>query len=231
MSATKGTRYTQFSSTDYFQSLPQVQVPEFFRKEKGSVRKRKRRCTNPSFMPEIRILRRDIRRRYAEMIVNVVNSHDVPLLQKFCDDIIRQDCQIIRPNLPLNRVGKAIAQLLYQEDSHYHRLTGFHYLVSEYSFHSEMMPDCIFLLQESYLKLKQGVSGCIITAKISSRGTQTFHIESEKQRLNCIPVVPPIYAISDAMLTLVLDEENRVQRLHIESFLVSEGPVPYSYIV
>ncbi len=213
------------SDSDYFQSLPQVQIPEFFRKEKGGTRKRKRRCTNPCFMPEIRVLRRDIRRRYAEMIVNVVNSHDVSLLQKFCHEMFRADCQIIRPNPPPNQISKVIAELVYQEGSHYCRCSGFDYLFSEYSFHYEMMPDCIFLLQESSVRLKQGFGGSIITLKLSSKGTQTFLIEPEKTRLNCIPLVPPICAISDAFLTLVLDEDNIVQQLHIESFPVSEEPV------
>ena len=68
---------------DYFQLLPPVQIPRFFRQEKGVIKKRKRRCINPSFMPEIRILRRDIRRRYGEMIVNVANSHDMNLMLQF----------------------------------------------------------------------------------------------------------------------------------------------------
>ncbi len=73
--------------SDYFLLLPKVQIPEFYRQQKGRTRKRKRRCINPSFMPEIRILRRDIRRRYGEMIVNVANSHDMNLMLQFCNDI------------------------------------------------------------------------------------------------------------------------------------------------
>ncbi len=60
---------------DYFDVLPQMHVPEYYRREKGG-RKRKRRCKTPSYMPEIRILRRDIRRRYGEMLLNVADAHD-----------------------------------------------------------------------------------------------------------------------------------------------------------
>ncbi len=139
--------------------------------------------------------------------------------------IYRPDCQIIRPNPPHNLVSKAILELVYQEGSHkYNHFSGFHYLISEYSFIYEMIPDCIFLLQESHLRLKQGFSGSIITAKLSSRGTHTFLIEPNKTDVSCFPVVPPIYAISESILTIVLDEENRIQQLHIESLPGLEKP-------
>lgn len=203
------------SDSDYFQLLPQVQEPEFFRMEKGGTRKRKRRCINPSFMPEIRILRRDIRRQYAAMIINVANSHDLSLLQKFCNEIFRPDCQVIRPNPPKNLVSKAVSELVYDEVSHYGNFSGSHYLVNECSFIYEMMPDCIFLLQEAHIRLKQGFGGSIITIKLSSRGTQAFRIEPEKSQMNSLPIVPPIYTTSESVLTLILDEENRVQRFNI----------------
>ncbi len=53
------------------------------------VKKRKRRnrtTNNPSFIPAIRIFRRDIRRKYGEMLNNVLNSYDVNLLRRFMQD-------------------------------------------------------------------------------------------------------------------------------------------------
>lgn len=50
-------------------------------------RKRRNRTTNnPSFIPAIRIFRRDIRRKYGEMLNNVLNSYDVNLLRRFLQD-------------------------------------------------------------------------------------------------------------------------------------------------
>ncbi len=204
---------------DYFQFLPQVQTPQFYLNEKGARRKR-RRCINPSFMPEIRILRRDIRRRFGEMIANVVNSHDISLLRQFCNDMFRPDCQIIRLNPPPNLVSRVIAELVYEEVSRYSNFSGFHSLVDEYTFHYEMIPDFVFLLQESHLRLKQGFGGSVVTMKFSSRGTQTFRIESNK--INCVPIVPSIYTTFESIFTLILDEDNRIQYLHIEAFPVSE---------
>jgi len=220
VSGTSSDTLSSSSECDHFQLLPRVEVPEFYRKEKGK-RRRKRRCINPIFMPEIRILRRDIRRRYAEMFINVANSHDTSLMLKFSHDLFRPDCQFVRPNPPRNLVSKVISEVVYDQVSHYCRFSGLHYLANECSFIYEMMPDCIFLLQESSLRLKQGFGGSIITLKLSSRGTQTFKIESKETHINSLPIVPPIYAISIAILTVVLDEDNRVQQLHIESM---EGP-------
>lgn len=115
--------------------------------------------------------------------------------------------------------------------------SGFHSLVNEYAFHYEMMPDSVFLLQESNLRLKQGFGGSVVTARFLSRGTQTFKIESNKKiQINCVPLVPlaplvplvpPIYTTSESIFTLVLDEDNRIQHLHIEAFPVSEKPMTY----
>ncbi len=108
--------------------------------------------------------------------------------------------------------------------------SGFHSLVNEYAFHYEMMPDSVFLLQESNLRLKQGFGGSVVTARFLSRGTQTFKIESKKIQINCVPLVPlvpPIYTTSESIFTLVLDEDNRIQHLHIEAFPVSEKPMTY----
>ncbi len=225
MSDIKVTQSDALLECDYFQLLPPKQIPRFFRQEKGVIKKRKRRCINPSFMPEIRILRRDIRRRYAEMMVNVANSHDLPLVQKFCSDMFRPDCKVIRPNPPQNQVFKVISDLLSQEGCHFHHFSGFQYLVSEYTFWSEMVPDAIFLVEESYVTVKQGFGGSVITVRFSTRGTQTAVIESQEARLTCSPIAPPIYEKSDSILTLVLDEENRVRELHIETFPVLEEPV------
>lgn len=43
----------------------------------------KRLSINPTFMPALRIFKNDIRRRYIDMITNVINSYDTKLHEKF----------------------------------------------------------------------------------------------------------------------------------------------------
>lgn len=49
-------------------------------------------CYKPAFIPAIRILKRDIRRKYIEMINNVMNAHDNQLFSSFIDDFYRPEC-------------------------------------------------------------------------------------------------------------------------------------------
>lgn len=48
--------------------------------------RKRRRHANPSFLPAIRILRRDIRRKYSEMMANVLNSCDAALHRCFLQE-------------------------------------------------------------------------------------------------------------------------------------------------
>ncbi len=70
----------------------------------SSVRKRRRSPNKyyrkppfrPSFMPELRILKRDIRRSYPDMLNNVMNSHDVNLFSSFVDRFYSGECTMVQ---------------------------------------------------------------------------------------------------------------------------------------
>ncbi len=63
------------------------QITESQTKPKAKqIRYYRRPSTNIPFIPSIRILKRDIRRKYVQMISNVMNSHDVSLFSSFIDE-------------------------------------------------------------------------------------------------------------------------------------------------
>ncbi len=71
--------------------LTEIHPPEYYQYEKSKKHRRKRRSINPSYMPELRIMRNDIRRSYGEMFVNVFNHHDKFILGRFFDEYFRSD--------------------------------------------------------------------------------------------------------------------------------------------
>lgn len=71
-------------------SRVQIQIPMKKKKEKKRIRgfrkSYKRLSNNPVYMPALRILKRDIRRKYADMMNNVLNSDDRKLIWNFFRD-------------------------------------------------------------------------------------------------------------------------------------------------
>ncbi len=210
---------------DYFDVLPQIHVPEYYRREKG-MRKRKRRCKNPTYMPEIRILRRDIR-RYAEMLLNVANAHDPSLLQRLVEEIFHPDCEIIRSGPFRSRPSKLIVSFVYNKLDPVELVSGAKELLKEYSYHCKMVPDSVFLLQESIVRVKQGYGGSVVTAKWLSKGTQMFQIDVNEgqSQYNCVPIATPIETMVELRFVLVLDEMNYIKQFHIDACMLLERPV------
>ncbi len=98
-------------------------------------------------------------------------------------------------------------------------MSGAKELLKEYSYHCEMVPDSVFHLQESYVRVKQGYGGSVVTAKWLSKGTQMFQIDAnESQSLyNCVPIATPIEIKTESGFVLVLDEMNYIKQFHIEA--------------
>lgn len=47
--------------------------------------------SNPAYHPTLRILKRDIRRKYGDMLNNVFNSHDLKLISEFFQTFANRD--------------------------------------------------------------------------------------------------------------------------------------------
>lgn len=80
------------------------QISKTRRRQRKSSKHYRKPPYKTSFIPEIRILKRDIRRKYADMFNNVINSHDNKLFSSFIDDFYRPECVIIHTfpdNVPI----------------------------------------------------------------------------------------------------------------------------------
>lgn len=62
-------------------------------KTKKPYKSYRKRSFNVAFIPALRILKRDIRRRYIDMFNNVINSHDNQLFCSFIDEFYRPECK------------------------------------------------------------------------------------------------------------------------------------------
>jgi len=62
-------------------------------KAKKPYKSYRKRSFNVAFIPALRILKRDIRRRYIDMFNNVINSHDNQLFCSFIDEFYRPECK------------------------------------------------------------------------------------------------------------------------------------------
>ncbi len=104
-----------FATSNSIEPLPSND-PNRFRKLKG-----RKRAVNVKKINELRIVKRDIRRRYIEMYNNVMNIHDPSLLSRFLNDVCTPTCSFTI-GLPGNRptlVRKGINEiLLHTMESH-----------------------------------------------------------------------------------------------------------------
>lgn len=151
--------------------LPQIHPPDYYQHEK-SKHKRRRRAIYPNFMPELRVMRSDIRRKFGVMYTNMINSHDSSLLTRFFEDFTTPDCQIIRVNPPSSEVGKNSNSIIFNEN--YRAISGLKEAANELNLTLKLMPDHSTSLQECQVRIRQGSQGSMVVFKMLSRGVRAF---------------------------------------------------------
>mmetsp|Transcript_8431 Transcript_8431/g.9204 ORF Transcript_8431/g.9204 Transcript_8431/m.9204 type:complete len:257 (+) Transcript_8431:207-977(+) len=152
--------------------LPIIHPPEDYQYEKSKKYRRKRRCINPTFMPELRIMRHDIRRKYGDMFVNVSNNRDIGLMTKFVDEFLRPDCVIDRLT-PANRNIAQICRLANSSPG-----IDIERFLYGFAMSCEMTPDKVHRLQECQIRTRQGSQGSIILLKAVVNCVQVFTTNS-----------------------------------------------------
>jgi hypothetical protein len=161
--------------------LPQVHSPVYYQREKSKFKK-KRRCINPKNMPEIRILRNDIRRKYGEMFLNIFNNHDSSLVAQFFDEFRAPQCKasMIAPTTEFIKAINSIALRRKKEEGVY----GLHDFLSAFSIHCKMAPDTVLRIDECQIRARQGYQGSIIVIKARLSGTRisVAHTVNENYR-------------------------------------------------
>ncbi len=151
--------------------LPEIHPPEYYQHEKSKKHRRKRRAFYPPCMPEIRIMKHDIRRRYGEMLVNVSNNQEILLVRKFFGEYFRPDCPVIKITTN-HAVHKNIDLVLFDGVSR--ETISINEYLDCFDASFKMIPNQIIRLLESQVRIRQGYQGSIVLLKVLIKGVKQF---------------------------------------------------------
>ncbi len=165
---------------------PIIHPPEDYQYEKSVKYRRKRRSVYPSFMPELRIMRHDIRRKYGEMFVNVSNSCDFLLMRRLFDEFVRPDCVIDRVS-PQSNIYKNIHQISFTAVSA--PGSDIEKFLHGFAMRCDMTTQ-VLRLQECQVRTRQGSQGSLIVLKTLATSVQLFapdssQIKENESKLRC----------------------------------------------
>lgn len=199
----------------------------------------KRPSNNPTYMPALRIFRNDIRRRYIDMLTNVINSYDMNLHLKFFQEYALPTTSYTYHRFPPERL-----ELL----PHPPHLVGFEQILYTNEIHYLMIPDFVHRFDNIKVCKTLGSPGSRIIATARASGTMQFVVSMNKSiksnpddsssltrseseltsssivSSSCYNLKPillerlpePIDFDSSAMVTITLDDEHRI--ISIELF-------------
>ncbi len=137
--------------------------------------RKRRRHANPSFLPAIRILRRDIRRKYSEMMTNVLNSCDAALHRCFLQEFAVPHVTDYYQEFP--------SELL----AHFHyprKVQGIEEQVEVFRRQCLSTPDITFRLSDVKICQRLNMPGSRIVASMLVKGTMLYTIISDHYILN-----------------------------------------------
>lgn len=207
-------------------SRVQIQIPMKKKKEKKRIRgfrkSYKRLSNNPVYMPALRILKRDIRRKYADMMNNVLNSDDRKLIWNFFRDFSTPMIQTVHNtfNDDLRTLYPTV-------------ISGLEQTVNIFCKNFIVMPDIVFRIMNVKICKRSDSSGSRIIALTTKRGTLLYSMKkrnlletSEMMTTEAIegpnadelltPLQTPInYSMKDVII-FNLDHEHRFVSIDIE---------------
>lgn len=126
----------------------------------------RRRPIKPAYLPELRVLRRDIRRRYFEMLQTVFNNHDTALTASFLNKFCVPTCDLVDvisdPNLPPHLPREK-------------KMEGIEGIYNGLVYSFVLMPDMIFQSETVQVVVKQQSYGSRVVGKVRFTGTLMFH--------------------------------------------------------
>jgi hypothetical protein len=139
----------------------------------------------PEYMPGLRVLKNDIRRRYGEMYINVTNSHDPSLINKFFYQFCLPDCRY-DPRIPDdNNFGKFLHSLKPKNPVAECAGNGGGVSSLVYGVIATMpiVPDMIARLLNFQVRITKGESGSRLTATIVIQGSQIYEAIREPEEV------------------------------------------------
>lgn len=166
---------------------------------------------NVPFIPSIRILKRDIRRKYVEMIPNVMNSHDVLLFSSFIDDFYHPNCSSTH-TYPEDAQSFFRPLLLKGKES----LKCFH---TSTSF---LLPDGVVRFYDNKICQRLNEAGSRIIGKVDTTGTIIYIPKNNNQ----IPL-DSSHPIRECEPSLEPPPPIRSKEDLIEKFQISTNPIQF----
>lgn len=212
----------------------------------------RRRSRNPVYMPALRILKRDIRRRYGEMFINTVNSHDPSLLAKFLTEFCAPNVRFLTKEPPANSSPESIETFRKSKELHKKPdlLIGAEQITSMLGISFITSPDVIIRSKASKLSIREGENGATIISDVSFRGTSVLDFRFEPRHdsenpfaspmssypefnhalpapsiVRFIPIPEPIELRMDGYFVMRVDEMNRIISFQMNCVSVSERSV------
>ncbi len=172
----------------------------------------RRPSTNIPFIPSLRILKRDIRRKYVEMISNVINSHDPTLFSSFIDEFYHHNCSSTH-TFPNN------AESFFRP----HLLKGKESLKSFHTSTCHLLPDGVVRHSENQICKRLNESGSRIVGKVETTGTMIYL----PKQINGMPI-DNSYSIRDFLPALespppVINSSDEL----VEKFQISTQPMQF----
>lgn len=143
-------------------SVGDALVPPSSKKRKSS----RRRSNNPAFHPEIRIFRRDIRRRYALMFGNVMNSCDSSLFSDFLKEFAVPHFEA-HEEIPEGVEIKLIRMKVIRGQDEFVKFLGMNFT---------MMPDGVFRLSSAKVCQRLNSPGSRVVLHGSMLGTMLYEV-------------------------------------------------------
>jgi hypothetical protein len=121
-------------------------------------------------MPDIRVLKTDIRRKFGEMYVNVTNSHDPGLIQQFYGHFCRPDCSSGSRFQRGCQFGDFLAPIFDPIDR-----TGIPVLFNGHLAVMTFFPDSVSRLKKFEVRVTRGVPGSKLIATIFLQGSMLYY--------------------------------------------------------
>jgi hypothetical protein len=149
-------------------------------KRKRIYKKRKRfRKKDPLFIP--RVLKRDLRRQFPIMMVNVFNSHDYALTRSFFLTFSSPSLQLIKNPLTLDFFStNQNNQLFRVKDNGHWTLHGPDWIIYHWHVLNRINPDQVIKLEYSTIHTTSGTTKSKISFVLEIRFTRIFDIEDDK---------------------------------------------------
>lgn len=174
-------------------------------------------------MPSLRILKRDIRRRYSEMYINSVNSHDPTLFAKFLTQFCIPNVQFEKKqSINMDSCpGESVPPLI-----------GVDQIVTVIGSIFLYSPDLVFRLKSTTVTLREGETGATISSGITFKATRIYESNFPPQHpspslnMNFNPselklTENPTEVHMDGVFTIKVDNMNRITsiQMHCKSFV------------